>query len=122
MVIPPCELCVLEWRPANFGRILINSGVKVGFVDCVNSRPPTQKKNTYQHHGEDTSNEGIRKTRQNFRTRTPFQEGYDFACKTVQGQSLTLFPPQVEVGHGKKAIIVFVPVPLLGNFHKIQQR
>ncbi|KAK9855816.1 Small GTPase superfamily [Penicillium brevicompactum] len=29
---------------------------------------------------------------------------------------------EVEVGHGKKAIIVFVPVPLLANFHKIQQR
>jgi hypothetical protein len=96
------------------------SGVKVGFVDCVNSRPPTQK--LYQHEGEDTGNEGIRKTRQNFRTRTPFQEGYDFACKTIQGQSLTIFLQQVEVGHGKKAIIVFVPVPLLGNFHKIQQR
>jgi small subunit ribosomal protein S7e len=29
---------------------------------------------------------------------------------------------QLEVGHGKKAIIIFVPVPLLGGFHKIQQR
>lgn len=32
------------------------------------------------------------------------------------------FRYQVEVGHGKKAIVVFVPVPLLQNFHKIQQR
>ncbi|KAL4945013.1 hypothetical protein BDV06DRAFT_209765 [Aspergillus oleicola] len=29
---------------------------------------------------------------------------------------------EVEVGHGKKAVIVFVPVPLLQAFHKIQQR
>jgi hypothetical protein len=29
---------------------------------------------------------------------------------------------QVEVGHGKKAIVIFVPVPLLQGFHKIQQR
>ena len=29
---------------------------------------------------------------------------------------------QVEVTHGKKAIIIFVPVPLLQAFHKIQQR
>lgn len=29
---------------------------------------------------------------------------------------------QVEVGQGKKAVIVFVPVPLLQSFHKIQQR
>jgi hypothetical protein len=29
---------------------------------------------------------------------------------------------QVEVGHGKKAVIIFVPVPLLQGFHKIQQR
>ena len=29
---------------------------------------------------------------------------------------------QLEVGHGKKAIVLFVPVPLLANFHKIQQR
>ncbi|KAA8646190.1 40S ribosomal protein eS7 [Aspergillus tanneri] len=29
---------------------------------------------------------------------------------------------EVEVGHGKKAVIVFVPVPLLQGFHKIQQR
>jgi small subunit ribosomal protein S7e len=43
----------------------------------------------------------------------------------MQDSSRTIsdtFPQQVEVGHGKKAIIVFVPVPLLGNFHKIQQR
>jgi hypothetical protein len=88
----------------------------------VSIHVPQRKKKNYQHEGEDTGNEGIRKTRQNFRTRTPFQEEYDFACKTIQGQSLTIFLQQVEVGHGKKAIIVFVPVPLLGNFHKIQQR
>ncbi|KAL1953061.1 hypothetical protein VTO42DRAFT_3623 [Malbranchea cinnamomea] len=29
---------------------------------------------------------------------------------------------EIEVGHGKKAIVIFVPVPLLQNFHKIQQR
>jgi len=29
---------------------------------------------------------------------------------------------EVEVGHGKKAIIIFVPVPLLAGFHKVQQR
>ncbi|RHZ74475.1 40S ribosomal protein S7 [Aspergillus turcosus] len=29
---------------------------------------------------------------------------------------------EVEVGHGKKAVIIFVPVPLLQGFHKIQQR
>ncbi|EEQ28086.1 ribosomal protein S7A [Microsporum canis] len=29
---------------------------------------------------------------------------------------------EVEVGHGKKAIVMFVPVPLLQGFHKIQQR
>merc|ERR1712187_882478 len=29
---------------------------------------------------------------------------------------------EVEVGHGKKAILIFVPVPLLQGFHKIQQR
>lgn len=29
---------------------------------------------------------------------------------------------QLEVGHGKRAIVIFVPVPLLANFHKVQQR
>lgn len=29
---------------------------------------------------------------------------------------------EVEVSHGKKAIVIFVPVPLLANFHKVQQR
>ncbi|KAK2742388.1 40S ribosomal protein [Onygenales sp. PD_40] len=29
---------------------------------------------------------------------------------------------EIEVGHGKKAIVIFVPVPLLQGFHKIQQR
>ncbi|KIW15253.1 40S ribosomal protein S7 [Exophiala spinifera] len=29
---------------------------------------------------------------------------------------------ELEVGHGKRAIVVFVPVPLLAGFHKIQQR
>ncbi|KAK5951750.1 ribosomal protein S7A [Knufia fluminis] len=29
---------------------------------------------------------------------------------------------ELEVGHGKRAIVIFVPVPLLSNFHKIQQR
>ncbi|KAF7845667.1 hypothetical protein BT93_L1349 [Corymbia citriodora subsp. variegata] len=29
---------------------------------------------------------------------------------------------ELDVNHGKKAIVIFVPVPLLQNFHKIQQR
>ncbi|RPA82130.1 ribosomal protein S7e [Ascobolus immersus RN42] len=29
---------------------------------------------------------------------------------------------EVEVGAGKKAIVIFVPVPLLQGFHKVQQR
>ncbi|KAI9785174.1 MAG: 40S ribosomal protein [Geoglossum umbratile] len=29
---------------------------------------------------------------------------------------------EIEVGHGKKAIVVFVPVPLLPGFRKVQQR
>jgi len=29
---------------------------------------------------------------------------------------------ELEVGHGKRAIVIFVPVPLLQNFHKVQQR
>ncbi|CUS11153.1 unnamed protein product [Tuber aestivum] len=29
---------------------------------------------------------------------------------------------ELEVGSGKKAIVVFVPVPLLDGFHKVQQR
>jgi len=29
---------------------------------------------------------------------------------------------ELEVGHGKKAIVIFVPVPLLTGFHKVQQR
>ncbi|KAI5804541.1 ribosomal protein S7e [Geopyxis carbonaria] len=29
---------------------------------------------------------------------------------------------EFEVGHGKKAIVIFVPVPLLAGFHKVQQR
>ncbi|CAG8983500.1 hypothetical protein HYALB_00004301 [Hymenoscyphus albidus] len=28
----------------------------------------------------------------------------------------------IEVGHGKKAIVIFVPVPSLQGFHKVQQR
>lgn len=36
--------------------------------------------------------------------------------------SLTYIDLQIEVGHGKKAIAIFVPVPLLQGFHKIQQR
>ena len=35
---------------------------------------------------------------------------------------LCLLLSQLEVGHGKKAIVIFVPVPLLGGFHKVQQR
>lgn len=29
---------------------------------------------------------------------------------------------QIEVGHGRKAIVIFVPVPLLGGWHRSQQR
>jgi small subunit ribosomal protein S7e len=29
---------------------------------------------------------------------------------------------ELEVGHGKRAIVIFVPVPLLPGFHKVQQR
>lgn len=29
---------------------------------------------------------------------------------------------QIDVSHGKKAIVIFVPVPLLPGFHKVQQR
>ncbi|RMX91921.1 hypothetical protein D0867_14775 [Hortaea werneckii] len=29
---------------------------------------------------------------------------------------------EIEVGHGKKAITIFVPVPLLGGWHRSQQR
>merc|ERR1711964_576202 len=29
---------------------------------------------------------------------------------------------EVEVGHGKKAIVIFVPVPSLQGFHRVQQR
>lgn len=29
---------------------------------------------------------------------------------------------EIEVGHGKKAIVVFVPVPSLQGFHRVQQR
>ncbi|KAK6335667.1 40S ribosomal protein [Orbilia brochopaga] len=40
------------------------------------------------------------------------------ALRPLQFQSAK----ELEVGHGKKAIVIFVPVPLLQNFHKIQQR
>ncbi|KAF1350895.1 ribosomal protein S7e [Delphinella strobiligena] len=29
---------------------------------------------------------------------------------------------EIEVGHGRKAIVIFVPVPLLQGFHRVQQR
>ena len=29
---------------------------------------------------------------------------------------------QLEVGHGKKAIVIFVPIPLLQGFHRVQLR
>jgi hypothetical protein len=35
---------------------------------------------------------------------------------------LTLIQLQIEVGHGKKAIAIFVPVPSLQGFHRVQQR
>ncbi|KAK3725883.1 ribosomal protein S7A [Vermiconidia calcicola] len=38
--------------------------------------------------------------------------------------SITLTPGilQIEVGHGRKAIVIFVPVPLLQGWHRSQQR
>ena len=36
--------------------------------------------------------------------------------------SYDILQPQIEVGHGKKAIVIFVPVPLLQGFHRVQQR
>lgn len=35
---------------------------------------------------------------------------------------LTLNFLQIEVGHGRKAIVIFVPVPSLQGFHRVQQR
>ncbi|KAG8414592.1 ribosomal protein S7A [Metarhizium acridum] len=29
---------------------------------------------------------------------------------------------EIEVGHGKKAVVIFVPVPSLQGFHRVQQR
>merc|ERR1712169_137831 len=29
---------------------------------------------------------------------------------------------EIEVGHGKKAVVIFVPVPSLAGFHRVQQR
>ncbi|KAI8803622.1 ribosomal protein S7e [Cladochytrium replicatum] len=29
---------------------------------------------------------------------------------------------EVDIGHGKRAVVLFVPVPLLKNFHKVQSR
>ncbi|KAJ3130875.1 40S ribosomal protein [Physocladia obscura] len=29
---------------------------------------------------------------------------------------------EIEIGHGKKAVVIFVPVPLLKAFHKVQTR
>ncbi|KAF3929202.1 hypothetical protein AA313_de0203337 [Arthrobotrys entomopaga] len=40
------------------------------------------------------------------------------ALRPLQFQSAK----ELEVGHGKKAIVIFVPVPLLSNFHKIHPR
>jgi len=40
------------------------------------------------------------------------------ALRPLQFQSAK----ELEVGQGKKAIVIFVPVPLLNNFHKVQQR
>lgn len=36
--------------------------------------------------------------------------------------SLTPGLLQIEVGHGRKAVVIFVPVPILQGWHKIQQR
>lgn len=40
------------------------------------------------------------------------------------GSYTTLTPGflQIDVGHGRKAIVIFVPVPLLPGWHKSQQR
>jgi small subunit ribosomal protein S7e len=43
--------------------------------------------------------------------------------RTIFGEhALTPLLLQIDVGHGRKAIVIFVPVPLLPNWHKIQQR
>jgi hypothetical protein len=38
------------------------------------------------------------------------------------GVLTSLFDLQIDVGKGRRAIIIFVPVPQLKQFHKIQQR
>lgn len=41
---------------------------------------------------------------------------------TLGGFALTPGLLQIEVGHGRKAIVIFVPVPLLQGWHRSQQR
>ncbi|KAH9828928.1 40S ribosomal protein S7 [Teratosphaeria destructans] len=40
----------------------------------------------------------------------------------ISFNALTTRNLQIEVGHGRKAIVIFVPVPLLGGWHRSQQR
>ena len=44
-----------------------------------------------------------------------------FSEEWPQGRAWT-DASKLEVGHGKKAIVIYVPVPLLAGFHKVQQR
>lgn len=49
--------------------------------------------------------------------------GNEDGCQmSTSGANILLLLLQIEVGHGKKAIVIFVPVPLLAGFHKVQQR
>ncbi|KAF1816409.1 ribosomal protein S7e [Eremomyces bilateralis CBS 781.70] len=51
-----------------------------------------------------------------------YDEKYEEAVGTGQQQKADTRNLQIEVGHGKKAIVIFVPVPILGLWHKSQQR
>lgn len=52
----------------------------------------------------------------------PDLKGSMAAFKKTPRLSSNLSITQIDVGHGKKAIVIFVPVPLLPGFHKVQQR
>lgn len=58
---------------------------------------------------------GLRKDEPDFR-------GSMAAFKKTPRLISNLSTTQIDVGHGKKAIVIFVPVPLLPGFHKVQQR
>lgn len=52
----------------------------------------------------------------------PDLKGSTAAFKKTPRLTSNLSTTQIDVGHGKKAIVIFVPVPLLPGFHKVQQR